>query len=336
MISKTLKFGLPIFSTGMLIVAIAYVTWGRATGEPEQPPTRPGTSPFENTLAGAGVVEPKGENVAVAAPQPELVEEVLVTEGERLLGLVSSLDLVRLLADERVRPVGVAGLFPASRTGDDVIVRDEAGSERARVHFLRQQSDKDGERPNLCLADFVAEADDWIGGFAVTAGRGVAERVAEHRAADDDYNAILVESLADRIAEAFAEYLHARVRRELWGYAPDEGLANDDLIAERYQGIRPAPGYPACPEHTEKDTLWRLLDAERHTGIRLTEHYAMDPPAAVSGFYLGHPDAVYFGLGEIGRDQVADYARRKGWTMEEAERWLAPNLAYEPEEAEVA
>ena len=151
--------------------------------------------------------------------------------------------------------------------------------------------------------------------------------------AGDDYNAILVEALADRLAEAFAEYLHLRVRRDWWGYDPDESLANEDLIAERYRGIRPAPGYPACPEHTEKALVWQLLDVERYTGMRLTESFAMDPGASVSGFYIAHPEARYFGLGSIQRDQVVDYAERKGWSIEEAETWLAPNLAYEPEEA---
>jgi 5-methyltetrahydrofolate--homocysteine methyltransferase len=204
-----------------------------------------------------------------------------------------------------------------------------------RVHFLRQQTERPEGKPNLCLADYVAPAasgvPDWMGAFAVTAGRETADHVKRFEEAGDDYNAILVEALADRLAEAFAEYLHLRVRREWWGYDPDEALANEDLIAERYRGIRPAPGYPACPEHTEKALVWQLLDVELHTGMRLTESFAMDPGASVSGFYIAHPEARYFGLGSIQRDQVVDYAERKGWSIGEAETWLAPNLAYDPE-----
>ena len=169
---------------------------------------------------------------------------------------------------------------------------------------------------------------DHIGAFAVTAGIGADEYAAALEAAHDDYGAIMVKALADRLAEAFAERMHERVRQRFWGYAPDESLDNADLIRERYQGIRPAPGYPACPDHTEKGTLWRLLDAERLTGARLTESYAMWPAATVSGYYLAHPGARYFGVGRIGRDQVADYAARKGIAVEEAERWLGPNLGY--------
>jgi 5-methyltetrahydrofolate--homocysteine methyltransferase len=186
------------------------------------------------------------------------------------------------------------------------------------------------------MADFVAPKDtglaDHVGAFAVTAGLGSAEKVSEFKAAYDDYDAILLESLADRLAEAFAERMHQRVRTELWGYAPKETLDNAELIAEKYVGIRPAPGYPACPEHTEKATLWDLLAVKENTGIELTESMAMWPGAAVSGYYFSHPESRYFVVGRIGRDQVSDYARRKGWTMAEAERWLAPNLSYEPED----
>jgi 5-methyltetrahydrofolate--homocysteine methyltransferase len=191
-------------------------------------------------------------------------------------------------------------------------------------------------RPNVALADYVAPAEtglaDYVGAFAVTAGHGLDGPdglVAEFEAAHDDYSAILAKALADRLAEAFAERLHERVRRELWGYAPDEALSNDDLIAERYQGIRPAPGYPACPDHTEKGTLFELLEAESRAGIRLTESYAMLPGASVSGYYFWNPASAYFGLGRIGRDQLEDYARRKGIEVEEAARWLSPNLADE-------
>jgi 5-methyltetrahydrofolate--homocysteine methyltransferase len=203
----------------------------------------------------------------------------------------------------------------------------------ATFRTLRQQIAKTGDRPNVALADFVAPREtglpDHIGAFAVTAGHGLDGQdglVAEFEAAHDDYSAILAKALADRLAEAFAERLHERVRRELWGYAPDEALTNDDLIAERYQGIRPAPGYPACPDHTEKQTLFEVLEAEARAGIRLTESFAMWPGASVSGYYLWHPDSQYFGVGRIERDQLEDYAARKGVPLEEAERWLAPNL----------
>ena len=192
---------------------------------------------------------------------------------------------------------------------------------------------KPESRPNLALSDFTAPVDsgveDFVGAFAVTAGGGLDEAKKKFEEAGDDYSAILLTSLADRLAEAMAEWLHARVRRELWGYAPDESLDNDRLIREEYQGIRPAPGYPAQPDHTEKRTIFRLLDANRAAGIRLTESMAMIPGASVSGLYFWHPEAHYFGLGRIGRDQLEDYAKRKGWSMAEAERWLALNVAEE-------
>jgi 5-methyltetrahydrofolate--homocysteine methyltransferase len=188
---------------------------------------------------------------------------------------------------------------------------------------------KSAGKPNLALADFVArQGADYIGGFAVTAGGGEAEVVARFKAAGDDYSAILAQSLADRLAEAFAEALHHQVRTSLWGYAPDEAFDRDALLAERYRGIRPAPGYPAQPDHTEKRTLFSLLDAERQAGIVLTPACAMTPVSSVSGLYFGHPDAYYFGVGKIERDQIADYARRKTWSVQEAERWLAPILNY--------
>ena len=196
--------------------------------------------------------------------------------------------------------------------------------------MLRQQGQHRAGVPNRCLADFVAPKEsglpDHVGAFAVTGGLGVQDRIAEFKAEHDDYSAILLESLADRFAEGFAELLHERVRKEYWGYSPDESLDNKELIKEQYQGIRPAPGYPANPEHTEKETLWRLLDAERAAGMTLTEHGAMRPNSAVSGLLVGHPESTYFAVGRIGADQVEDYAARKGWTVEEAERWLGPLL----------
>ena len=204
------------------------------------------------------------------------------------------------------------------------------------LHNLRQQGEHREGVPNRSLGDFVAPREtglaDHVGAFAVTAGLGAQERIAAFKEANDDYSAIMLEALADRLAEAFAERLHQRVRTEFWGHAADESLSNDDLIAERYTGIRPAPGYPACPEHTEKRTLWELLDVEAATGIELTESMAMWPGAAVSGWYFSHPQAQYFVVGRLGRDQVADYAERKGWTLAEAERWLSANLGYDPDD----
>jgi 5-methyltetrahydrofolate--homocysteine methyltransferase len=237
-----------------------------------------------------------------------------------------------------LRANGVVGFFPAASVDDDVdVYTDESRSEVAlRLHHLRQQGHHRDGVPNRSLADYVAPAssglNDWIGGFAVTAGLGSAERVAAFKAELDDYSAILLEAIADRLAEAFAERLHELVRRELWGYAAQESLGNDDLIAERYRGIRPAPGYPACPDHTEKQTLWKLLDVEARTGIQLTESMAMWPGAAVSGWYFSHPDSRYFVVGRLGRDQVESYAQRKGWTLAQAEKWLSPNLGYDPED----
>jgi 5-methyltetrahydrofolate--homocysteine methyltransferase len=238
---------------------------------------------------------------------------------------------------------GVIGLFPANSVGHDDIelyVDDTRGAALARLHHLRQQKEKSEDQSHLCLADFVAPratgVPDYVGAFAVTAGVGIEEHVERFERAHDDYSAILLKALADRLAEAFAECLHQRVRREFWGYAPDEQVSNEQLIREEYRGIRPAPGYPACPDHTEKATLWRLLDPERRSGIRLTDSFAMYPTAAVSGFYFSHPSARYFAVGKIGRDQVEDYARRKGWSLAQAERWLAPCLGYEPQDSAAA
>jgi 5-methyltetrahydrofolate--homocysteine methyltransferase len=234
----------------------------------------------------------------------------------------------------------VVGLFPANRvagTEDIEVYTDESRTDvRTTLHHLRQQGEQRHGLPHRSLADFVAPTGtgvaDYVGGFAVTAGVGAQDKIAEFKEALDDYSAILLESVADRLAEAFAERLHERVRKELWGYAPDEDLDNVELIKEQYAGIRPAPGYPACPDHTEKATLWELLDVAASTGIELTESMAMWPGASVSGWYLSHPESQYFVLGKVGTDQVADYARRKGWTVKEAERWLSPNLGYEPED----
>jgi 5-methyltetrahydrofolate--homocysteine methyltransferase len=243
--------------------------------------------------------------------------------------------LDRIVRERRLRARGVFGVFRANAVGDDIeLYADEERREQlAVIHTLRQQMLKPPGRPNLALADFVAPRDsgvaDYVGAFAVSAGEGLDALVAGFEAQHDDYNAILAKSLADRLAEAFAERLHERVRREYWAYASAESLDNTGLIREQYQGIRPAPGYPACPDHTEKRTLFDLLRAESNAGITLTENFAMLPTAAVSGYYFWPPQAQYFGVGKIERDQVEDYARRKGLDLATAERWLAPNLNYE-------
>ncbi|WP_028915985.1 methionine synthase [Pseudoxanthomonas sp. J35] len=242
--------------------------------------------------------------------------------------------MLRRIVDERwLAARAVYGLWPANSRGDDVVLQHADG--QATLHFLRQQVDKPVERPDFCLADFIAPegrgVQDWIGAFAVTAGIGIDGHVARFEAAHDDYNAILLKSLADRLAEALAERLHQRVRTGFWGYAPDEALDNEALIAERYRGIRPAPGYPACPDHSEKATLFRLLDAEANAGMSLTESFAMLPTAAVSGYYFSHPGSQYFVVGRVGKDQATDYAKRKGVPLAQVERWLASNLDYDPE-----
>ncbi len=243
-----------------------------------------------------------------------------------------------IISEKWLTAKGVYGFFPAAGEGDDTLLYtdDERTDVLATLHHLRQQGEHRKGVPNKSLADFVAPVSsglpDHVGGFAVTAGIGLPERVKAFRDDLDDYNAILVESLADRLAEAFAERLHQRVRTEFWGHVSDEDLSSADLIAEKYSGIRPAPGYPACPDHTEKATLWDLLDVEKQAGITLTESMAMWPGASVSGWYFAHPQSQYFVVGRVGRDQVVAYAERKGWTLAEAERWLSPNLGYEPED----
>ncbi|MDF1502497.1 methionine synthase [Roseisolibacter sp. H3M3-2] len=269
----------------------------------------------------------------LAGHYPAILEDPVVGEAARGLWRDARAMLDRIVAGKLLTARAVVGLWPANAVGDDVVLWSDATRTRPleTVHFLRQQLDKKDERPNYCLADFVAPrtsgVPDWFGGFAVTAGIGLDALVAEYEAANDPYSAILAKALADRLAEAFAERLHERVRQEYWGYAADEALANDALIREEYRGIRPAPGYPACPDHTEKGPLFRLLGATDAIGLRLTESFAMTPTAAVSGYYIGHPQARYFGVGKIGRDQVEDYAARRGMPVAEALRWLGPNLA---------
>ncbi|MGY1844744.1 methionine synthase [Modestobacter sp. SYSU DS0875] len=266
---------------------------------------------------------------------PDILHNPTTADAARRLYADAQEMLDRIVDERWLRANGVFGLFPANQVeGEDIAVYTDGSRSavRATLHQLRQQTEGRDGAPRKSLADFVAPAGtglaDHVGAFAVTAGLGAAERVAAFKAANDDYSAIMLEALADRLAEAFAERLHQRVRTEFWGYAPEEGLDNEALIAERYRGIRPAPGYPACPEHTEKQTIWELLDVAATTGVQLTESMAMWPGASVSGLYFSHPESRYFVLGRVGRDQVEDYARRKGWAVDEAERWLSPNLGY--------
>ncbi|MGH8494814.1 MAG: methionine synthase [Gammaproteobacteria bacterium] len=271
---------------------------------------------------------------------PDILEDQVVGEAASALYADAQKLLDQIIEERWLRARGVVGLFRANSVGHDdieVYTDEERNEVLLRLHHLRQQKRKPAGRSHDCLADYVApretDHEDHIGAFAVTAGLGIEEPLARFAADNDDYNGILLKALADRLAEAFAEYLHEQVRRRYWGYAADENLSNRELIREAYRGIRPAPGYPACPDHTEKAAIWRLLDPEHRAGIRLTESYAMFPTAAVSGFYFSHPGARYFSVGKIGRDQVEDYARRKGMSFAEAERWLAPILGYEADAA---
>lgn len=262
---------------------------------------------------------------------PAILDHEEVGEEARRLFADANAFLDRVESEQLLKARAICGLFPAASIGDDIeVYSDESRSEVAHVlHHLRQQTEKP-KGFNYCLADYIAPKSsgklDWIGGFAVTGGIGERELADEYKAKGDDYNAIMVQAVADRLAEAFAEYLHQLVRKEIWGYSADENLSNDDLIREKYQGIRPAPGYPACPEHTEKGTLWQLLDVENAIGMSLTSSYAMWPGASVSGWYFSHPDSRYFAVAGIQNDQVESYAQRKGWDSVEADKWLAPNI----------
>ncbi|MGH7525332.1 MAG: vitamin B12 dependent-methionine synthase activation domain-containing protein, partial [Gemmatimonadales bacterium] len=308
-----------------------------------------GVTPPEPCFTGARVLEdypladlvgridwtPFFQTWELAGHYPAILEDPVVGTAASSLFRDAQALLDRIVHQRLLRARGVFGFFPANSAGDDIEVY--ADGDRTDpvsvIHSLRQQMLKPPGRPNLALADFVAPREsgvaDYVGGFAVTSGIGVDQLVAGFEAAHDDYNAILAKALADRLAEAFAERLHERVRTEFWGYARGETLPNEKLIREEYQGIRPAPGYPACPDHTEKRALFDLLHAEEHAGITLTESYAMTPAAAVSGYYFWHPQSQYFGVGKIERDQVEDYAKRKGMEVSTVERWLAPNLNYE-------
>jgi 5-methyltetrahydrofolate--homocysteine methyltransferase len=269
---------------------------------------------------------------SLAGKYPRILEDEVVGEQAQSLFNDANAMLDKIIEENSLQAKGVIGLFPANRVNDDVeIYTDESRNQIQGVaHHLRQQTLKD-KFANYCLADFVAEKssgiNDYVGAFAVTGGIGEDELADSYIQTGDDYNGIMVKAVADRLAEAFAEYLHEQVRKHYWGYAANESLSNEELIREKYQGIRPAPGYAACPEHTEKQLIWDLLSAEQHTGMKLTESYAMWPGASVSGWYFAHPDAKYFAVAKIQADQVEDYATRKGWTLEEAEKWLGPNLS---------
>jgi 5-methyltetrahydrofolate--homocysteine methyltransferase len=270
----------------------------------------------------------------LAGKYPDILQDSVVGEAARNVFQEGRAMLDRIVKGRWLTASGVFGLYPANAVGDDIEIYTDEKRDHVLMtwHNLRQQNEKPAGNANLCLADFVAPRDsgvaDWMGAFAVMAGGGIDARVAEYEAKHDDFNAILLKAIADRLAEAFAEHLHHRVRTEFWGYAAAEKLSNEDLIAEKYAGIRPAPGYPACPDHTEKGPLFELLDAPGTADMTLTESFAMLPTAAVSGFYLSHPEARYFAVGKIERDQVADYAHRKGMDLAACERWLAPVLNY--------
>jgi 5-methyltetrahydrofolate--homocysteine methyltransferase len=272
----------------------------------------------------------------LAGKYPAILDDATVGQAARSL-FEDAQAMLRKIADERwFSAAAVVGFWPANSEGDDILVYGDEAREKpiAVLHTLRQQLTRREGRANLALADFVAprasKLSDHIGAFMVTAGIGEDEIAERFKRANDDYSSIMVKALADRLAEAFAERLHQRVRTEFWAYVPDETLSSVELIAEKYRGIRPAPGYPAQPDHTEKEALFRLLDVERRVGVKLTESFAMWPGASVCGLYFGHPESHYFGVGKIERDQVEDYAKRKGWSVTEAEKWLAPILNYDP------
>jgi 5-methyltetrahydrofolate--homocysteine methyltransferase len=263
----------------------------------------------------------------LAGRYPKILDdEIIGTEARKLFADANKM-LDEVIAKKLLKAKGVIGFWPARKKGDDVVLQTENGE--AVFHFLRQQSEKAEGQTYNCLADFVADENDYMGGFAVTAGIGIEKLVEQYEKDHDDYHSIMIKAVADRLAEAFAERMHERVRKEFWGYAKNEDLSNEDLINESYTGIRPAPGYPACPDHTEKRLLFHLLQAEEKVDIKLTENFAMYPAASVSGYYFAHPESKYFGLGKISKDQVEDYAKRKGMDLATVERWLAPNLGYD-------
>jgi 5-methyltetrahydrofolate--homocysteine methyltransferase len=295
---KPEKLGITVFNEVPLHLLVPYIDW----------------TPFFQTWELAG-------------RYPAILEDEVVGEEAKKLFADAQSMLQKIVDEKWLTANGVIGLFPTEKSGEDVhiLAPDGSGQVIDTVHFLRQQNRKAEGQPNFCLADFLEEKDH-IGGFAVTTGIGMEPYVQAFEAAHDDYNAILLKALADRLAEAFAEYLHAEVRRTFWGYAADENLSNEALISEKYQGIRPAPGYPACPDHTGKEVLFRVLNASENTGITLTESLAMMPAAAVSGWYFAHPESRYFGLGKILMDQVEDMAGRRNMPVDQLKKWLSPVL----------
>ena len=311
-------------------------------------PNQPGLTVFDDydlsDLEGYIDWTPFFRTWELAGAYPKILDDEVVGEAARELFEDAQAILTRMIDEKWTVASGVVGLWPSNAQGDDLLVYGDAArrSALATLPMLRQQMSRGAgaTRPNFSLADFIAPDEsgvaDWMGGFVVTAGAGLESVSADYEKAGDDYTAIMIKALGDRLAEAFAERMHERVRKEIWGYAPDEASSSTDLIAEAYRGIRPAPGYPACPDHTEKATLFRLLGAEASVGVSLTENFAMTPASSVSGWYFAHPAARYFGVGRIELDQVENYAARKGWTLEEAERWLGPNLNYTPGRAAAA
>lgn len=271
----------------------------------------------------------------LAGSYPKILDDTVVGEEAKKLFVDAKAMLDRIVTEKLLTANAVIGFFPANSIGDDIELYTDDSRDQVQtvIHTLRQQTEKPPGRPNIALADYIAPKSsgiaDYVGGFVVTAGGGVDELVAEFEKAHDDYNAIMVKALADRLAEAYAECLHEKVRKQYWGYSKSESFNNEALIKEQYPGIRPAPGYPACPDHTEKAALFAMLDATNRTGVRLTESYAMYPAAAVSGYYFAAPEARYFAVGKINRDQVEDYAQRKSDSVPSMESWLAPNLGYE-------
>ena len=301
-------------------------------------PTFTGTKTLENidlaTLAEYIDWTPFFISWDLAGKYPRIFEDEVVGEAARNLFADAQAMLKHMIDERLISAKAVLGFWPANQVNDDdIALYDEQDQPIATLHHLRQQGIKPDNKPSQSLADYVAPADsgkrDYIGGFICTAGIGAEELAKEYEGKDDDYNAIMVKALADRLAEACAEWLHREVRTRYWGYVSDEQLENDELIKEKYQGIRPAPGYPACPDHTEKETLFSLLDPEQSCGVTLTESFAMFPTAAVSGWYFSHPDARYFAVGKITKDQVESYNQRKGQELRITERWLSPNLSYD-------
>ena len=268
----------------------------------------------------------------LAGRYPNILQDEVVGDAATKLFADAQDMLKRILSEKWLEAKAVYALWPSNSDGDDVVIYDseKAENEIARFHHMRQQVKKVEGQPNFCLADFVAPKEsgllDYSGGFVVSTGFGCEERAEAYKADHDDYNSIMVKALADRLAEALAEYCHQKIRKEIWGYAPNEGLDNESLIKEKYQGIRPAPGYPACPDHLEKTTLFKLLDAEKNIGVNLTDSLAMDPAASVSGWYFAHEKSKYFGIRKIKEDQLLDLAERKQMDREILERWLQPVL----------